>query len=272
MAATHYEALGVPEDASTEAIKAAWRRIALECHPDRSAGDAAKRARFLAANAAQEVLLDPERRAKYDEEVRRVRNPFLVAGRCERCGRRTLFGVRLCVACAKDDLARQRAAEHAARAAEAAQEAERELAAQRLRAAAAAARQARAEARRARPKAGATPRRGARARVLSEEQARLEAEFGGFADSSTWPHEVEDYMQPSPPRADDLLQALLGDAAIRTARRRAQKKMRSQLRVTVDLGGEPIVLDDATFRAVQDIGRSLGKANRLMTLLRRWFG
>lgn len=63
---THYEALGVSRSASADDIRAAFRRIARECHPDRHPGDAARERRYRAAAAAYDVLSDPARRASYD--------------------------------------------------------------------------------------------------------------------------------------------------------------------------------------------------------------
>ena len=59
----HYDALGVPRDASTDQIKKAWRKKAKAQHPDRANGDATEMAK---TNAAYEVLADPQRRAQYD--------------------------------------------------------------------------------------------------------------------------------------------------------------------------------------------------------------
>jgi len=64
---THYEVLGVPSDASPEAIRAAYRRLAREHHPDRAvAGDG----RMPTINEAYRVLNDPARRAVYDAGLR----------------------------------------------------------------------------------------------------------------------------------------------------------------------------------------------------------
>jgi DnaJ-class molecular chaperone len=59
----YYKILGVPENASQEEIKKAYRRLAHEYHPDRKGGSEAK---FKEINAAYQVLSDPEKRARYD--------------------------------------------------------------------------------------------------------------------------------------------------------------------------------------------------------------
>ncbi|MHB8375561.1 MAG: molecular chaperone DnaJ [Dehalococcoidia bacterium] len=61
----YYDLLGVPRNASADAIKKAFRRLAMQYHPDRNADDGAE-ARFKEVNEAYEVLSDPERRAMYD--------------------------------------------------------------------------------------------------------------------------------------------------------------------------------------------------------------
>lgn len=62
MSSDPYEALGVPRDASADAIRQAYRALALRHHPDRGGDPAA----FQAATEAAEVLTDPDRRARYD--------------------------------------------------------------------------------------------------------------------------------------------------------------------------------------------------------------
>jgi molecular chaperone DnaJ len=60
-----YELLGVTRDAAQEEIKRAFRKLAMQYHPDRNPADDAE-ARFKEINAAYEVLSDPEKRANYD--------------------------------------------------------------------------------------------------------------------------------------------------------------------------------------------------------------
>ena len=62
----YYELLGIARGADDAAIKAAYRRLAKECHPDRHNGCADKEARFKAVNEAYDVLKDPQKRAAYD--------------------------------------------------------------------------------------------------------------------------------------------------------------------------------------------------------------
>ena len=65
-----YEVLGVAQDASDEEIKKAYRKLALEHHPDKNPDDAASEARFKEAAAAYELLSDPGKRAAFDRSGR----------------------------------------------------------------------------------------------------------------------------------------------------------------------------------------------------------
>ena len=62
----YYEMLGLARGADDAAIKAAYRRLAKECHPDRHGGCTDQEARFKAISEAYECLKDPQKRAAYD--------------------------------------------------------------------------------------------------------------------------------------------------------------------------------------------------------------
>lgn len=63
----YYEILGVSRDASGDAIKSAYRKIALKYHPDRNKGDDSAEAKFKEAAEAYAVLSDDEKRQRYDQ-------------------------------------------------------------------------------------------------------------------------------------------------------------------------------------------------------------
>jgi molecular chaperone DnaJ len=62
----YYEILGIARDADADAIKKAYRKLALQYHPDRNNGSREAEERFREATEAYEVLRDPEKRAGYD--------------------------------------------------------------------------------------------------------------------------------------------------------------------------------------------------------------
>ncbi len=66
MAKSYYDVLGVPRDADTEAIKRAYRALAMKHHPDRNPGDKKAEQAFKDATEAYEVLGDEKKRPAYD--------------------------------------------------------------------------------------------------------------------------------------------------------------------------------------------------------------
>lgn len=61
-----YEILGVPRSADAAAIKSAYRKLAMQYHPDQNPGDASAEEKFKEINEAYAVLSDPEKRARFD--------------------------------------------------------------------------------------------------------------------------------------------------------------------------------------------------------------
>ena len=62
----YYEVLGVSRDANDEEVKRAYRKLAMQYHPDRNVGDADADLKFKEAAEAYDVLRDPEKRQRYD--------------------------------------------------------------------------------------------------------------------------------------------------------------------------------------------------------------
>lgn len=61
-----YTTLGVARDASADDLKKAYRKLAMQLHPDRNPGDAQAEAKFKEVNEAYDVLKDDQKRAAYD--------------------------------------------------------------------------------------------------------------------------------------------------------------------------------------------------------------
>ncbi|HXZ87208.1 MAG TPA: molecular chaperone DnaJ [Candidatus Binataceae bacterium] len=62
----YYEVLGVTRSANDDDLKKAYRRLAIQFHPDRNPGDKEAEEKFKELNEAYQVLSEPERRAQYD--------------------------------------------------------------------------------------------------------------------------------------------------------------------------------------------------------------
>ena len=63
----YYEVLGVDREADEAAIKKAYRKLAVKCHPDKNPGDSGAEEQFKEATEAYEVLRDSTKRAQYDQ-------------------------------------------------------------------------------------------------------------------------------------------------------------------------------------------------------------
>ncbi len=63
----YYETLGCKRGASAQDLKGAYRKLAMQYHPDRNPGDAAAEQKFKEINEAYEVLRDEQKRAAYDQ-------------------------------------------------------------------------------------------------------------------------------------------------------------------------------------------------------------
>jgi molecular chaperone DnaJ len=62
-----YDILGVQRSADEAALKSAYRKAAMQFHPDRNPGNAEAEAKFKAVNEAYDILKDPQKRAAYDQ-------------------------------------------------------------------------------------------------------------------------------------------------------------------------------------------------------------
>ena len=63
----YYEVLGVDKNATVEEIKKAYRKKAIQYHPDKNPGDKDAEEKFKEAAEAYDVLSDPQKRQRYDQ-------------------------------------------------------------------------------------------------------------------------------------------------------------------------------------------------------------
>lgn len=66
MKVDYYEMLGVAKGCDEKSLKSAFRRLAMQFHPDKNPGDSEAEARFKELGEAYEILKDPQKRAAYD--------------------------------------------------------------------------------------------------------------------------------------------------------------------------------------------------------------
>src|SRR5580704_14034274 len=72
----YYEVLGVERAVSAQELKSAYRKLAMQFHPDRNPGNKDAEEKFKEASEAYEVLSDPDKRAKYDRFGHSANIPF----------------------------------------------------------------------------------------------------------------------------------------------------------------------------------------------------
>src|ERR1700760_1571012 len=62
----YYEVLGCQKGAAVTELKASYRKLAMELHPDRNPGDHTSEVKFKEINEAYDILKDDQKRAAYD--------------------------------------------------------------------------------------------------------------------------------------------------------------------------------------------------------------
>ena len=65
----YYATLGTARDASADDLKKAYRKLAMQYHPDRNPGDKQAEAKFKEINEAYDVLKDEQKRAAFDRYI-----------------------------------------------------------------------------------------------------------------------------------------------------------------------------------------------------------
>jgi len=73
---THYQILGVSEDATLNEIKEAYRKLALRYHPDKNPDDLYSQNKFIEVGKAYEILSNYEKRTEYDNRQKGSNHSF----------------------------------------------------------------------------------------------------------------------------------------------------------------------------------------------------
>jgi curved DNA-binding protein CbpA len=76
---THYENLHITEDAPDEVIRASYRALSLKHHPDTAGDKPQSQWKMQRINDSYAVLSDAQKKAAYDSDLRRQRNPRTTA-------------------------------------------------------------------------------------------------------------------------------------------------------------------------------------------------
>ncbi len=245
---SHYEALGVAPDADVEQIKAAFRQVAKDCHPDRNP-DPAAHARMSAASAAWSVLKDPAARAEHDAELaahagtkRRTKKAPPPPKPCITCGEPSFQQSTKCWKCllrdAVEEEGKRRVGEEAKR---------------------------RDEAARARAEAARRRRQDAQIQAAMREQALNEQRKN--AESTTHMHGYDDPIHA--PDSDTLFEAILSESALRAARGVKRDGVNVWLHITPDMKFEA---KGSTVDLAKEVHKGLRQANRLLDRVSKWFG
>jgi curved DNA-binding protein CbpA len=244
---THYEALGVEPDADAEQIKAAFRKIAKECHPDRNP-DPEAHAVMASASSAWSVLKDPSTRAEYDAELeqeakikRRAKKAPPPKKPCVSCGEPSFQQGHKCWRCllreSVEEEAKRRVAEEA---------------------------RLRDERARARAEAALRRRRDAQTQAKMREQALNDQQKS--AEGTTNMHGYDDPIHA--PDSDTLFEAILSESALRAARGVQKEGVNVWLHITPDMRLEA---KGSTVDLAKEVHRGLRQANRLLDRVSKWF-
>lgn len=76
MSKNYYDILGVAKSASEAEIKKAYKKLAMQYHPDRNKGDKKAEAKFKEINEAYQTLSDTTKKKNYDQFGSAEGNPF----------------------------------------------------------------------------------------------------------------------------------------------------------------------------------------------------